>query len=121
VQNGWEAIEELGHEKLDWLRRFAPFRHGVPSHDCIANVVSRLSAKGFQACLRSWTGAIARATDGEAVAIDGKTARRSRDRRGGRPPLHMVSAWACANRLVLGQETTEEKSNEIDAIPKLLE
>lgn len=119
--DGWEAIEDFGHEKLDWLRQFAPFRNGVPSHDCIANVVSRLSPKGFQACLLSWTQAVAQVTGGEVVAVDGKTARGSRDRARGRLPLHMVSAWASTNRLVLGQEATEEKSNEITAIPKLLE
>jgi predicted transposase YbfD/YdcC len=119
--DGWEAIEDFGQEKLDWLRRFVPFRNGVPSHDCIANVVSRLSPKGFQACLLSWTGAVAHVIDGEVIAVDGKAARGSRDRKRGRGPLHMVSAWACANRLVLGQEATQAKSNEITAIPKLLE
>lgn len=118
--DGWEAIEDFGYEKLEWLRRFAPFRNGVPSHDCIANVVSRLSPKGFQACLLSWTQAVAQVTGGEIIAVDGKTGRGSRDRARGRLPLHMVSAWACTNRLVLGQEATEAKSNEITAIPKLL-
>ena len=119
--DGWEAIEEFGREKLDWLRQFAPFKNGVPSHDCIANVLSRLSPKGFQECFGSWTRAVAKATAGEVIAVDGKTARGSRDRRESRRPLHMVSAWASTNRLVLGQEATEEKSNEITAIPKLLE
>jgi predicted transposase YbfD/YdcC len=119
--DGWEAIEEFGREKLEWLRQFAPFRNGVPSHDCIANVLSRLSPKGFQECFGNWTRAVAKVTAGEVIAVDGKTARESRDRRGARRPLHMVSAWASANRLVLGQEATEEKSNEITAIPKLLE
>jgi predicted transposase YbfD/YdcC len=117
---GWEAIEEFGKEKLDWLRRFAPFGNGVPSHDCIANVMSRLSVKGFQECFMSWTGAAMEATGGEVIAVDGKTARGSHDRKRGRKALHMVSAWASTNRLVLGQEATEEKSNEITAIPKLL-
>jgi predicted transposase YbfD/YdcC len=119
--DGWEAIEEFGREKLDWLRRFAPFANGVPSHDCIANVVSRLTPKGFGECFRRWTQAVASASGGQVVAVDGKSARGSRDRRLGRSALHMVSAWACRNRLVLGQEATDEKSNEITAIPKLLE
>jgi predicted transposase YbfD/YdcC len=119
--DGWEAIEDFGREKLEWLRRFAPFKNGVPSHDCIANVLARLSPKGFQECFRTWTQAVAKATGGEVIAVDGKTARGSRDRKRSRQPLHMVSAWASANRLVLGQEATEEKSNEITAIPKLLE
>jgi predicted transposase YbfD/YdcC len=93
----------------------------VPSHDCIANVLARLSPKGFQECFRTWTQAVAKATGGEVIAVDGKTARGSRDRKRARQPLHMVSAWASANRLGLGQEATEEKSNEITAIPKLLE
>lgn len=118
--DGWEAIEEFGREKLDWLRQFAPFANGVPSHDCIANVISRLSVTGFQTCFRQWTRAAMQAVGGEVLAIDGKTARGSRDRRRGRQALHMVSAWASATRLVLGQEATAEKSNEITAIPKLL-
>ena len=119
--DGWEAIEDFGREKLEWLRRFALFENGVPSHDCVANVISRLTPKGFGDCFRSWTQAVAGTTGGEIIAVDGKSARASRDRRRGRLPLHMVSAWACRNRLVLGQEATEEKSNEITAIPKLLE
>jgi predicted transposase YbfD/YdcC len=119
--DGSEAIEGFGREKLEWLRRFALFANGVPSHDGIANVISRLTPKGFGACLRSWTQAVAGATGGEIIAVDGNSARGSRDRRRGRSPLHMVSAWACRNRLVLGQEATEEKSNEITAIPTLLE
>ena len=118
--DGWEGIEEFGQEKLDWLRKFAPFANGVPSHDCIANVMSRLSPKGFQECFRSWTGAVSEATQGEVIAIDGKSARGSHDRKRSRKALHMVSAWAGTNRLVLAQEATEEKSNEITAIPNLL-
>jgi hypothetical protein len=68
----------------------------------------------------SWAQAVTKETGGEVVAIDGKTAKGSRDRKHNRNPLHMVSAWACHNRLVLGQEATQEKSNEITAIPKLL-
>ncbi|MBP6807506.1 MAG: ISAs1 family transposase, partial [Chromatiaceae bacterium] len=81
----------------------------------------RLTPQGFGACFRRWTPAVAGATGGEIMAVDGKTARGSQDRARGRRPLHRVSAWACRNRLVLGQEATEEKSNEITAIPKLLE
>jgi predicted transposase YbfD/YdcC len=119
--DGWEAIELFGKSKLDWLRKFAPFADGIPSHDCIAYVISGLSPKAFQACFASWTRAASEATGGELVAVDGKTARGSRDRRRGKSALHMVSAWGCRNRLVLGQEATAEKSNEITAIPKLLE
>jgi predicted transposase YbfD/YdcC len=119
--DGWEAIEAFGKDKLAWLRQVAAFANGVPSHDCIANVISRLSVKGFQACFLSWTQAVMAATGGEVIAVDGKTAMGSQDRKRGRKALHMLSAWASANRLVLGQEATPEKSNEITAIPKLLE
>jgi predicted transposase YbfD/YdcC len=119
--DGWEAIEQFGQAKLDWLRRFAPFSEGIPSHDCIAYVISGLSPKAFQECFVSWTRAVSEATGGELIAVDGKTARGSRDRRRGKSALHRVSAWGCRNRLVLGQEATAEKSNEITAIPKLLE
>ena len=106
--------------KLDWLRRFIPLKNGVPSHDCIAYVISRLSPEGFRRCFMRWTEGVREKTAGEVIAVDGKTARGSRDRAKNRNPLHRVSAWADANRRVLGQEATEEKSNEITAIPKLL-
>ena len=118
--DGWEAIEDFGKTKLDWLRQFVPLKNGIPSHDCIAYVLSRLSPTGFRQCFMDWTQAVRQQTGGEIIAVDGKTARGSRDRKNNRSPLHMVSAWACQNRLVLGQEATEEKSNEITAIPKLL-
>jgi predicted transposase YbfD/YdcC len=118
---GWEAIAEFGQAKLEWLRRFVPLKNGVPSHDCIAYVISRLSPKDFQGCFIRWVEDVRDETQGEIIAVDGKTARGSHDRKNGKGPLHMVSAWATANRLVLGQEATEEKSNEITAIPKLLE
>ena len=84
--NGWEAIEDFGHEKLDWLRQFAPFENGMPSDDGMANVIARLSPKGFQTCLLSWTQSVAEVADGEVIAVDGKTARGSRDRRRGVSP-----------------------------------
>lgn len=118
---GWQGIVDFGHEKLDWLRRFVPLTNGVPSHDCIAYVFARLSPEGFRSCFMAWVEGVREKTAGEVIAIDGKTSRGSKDRRRGQSPLHLVSAWACANRLVLGQEATAEKSNEITAIPKLLE
>lgn len=117
---GWEAIAEFGRCKLDWLRQFIPLKNGVPSPDCLAYVMQRLSPQAFQRCFQTWTEGVVEATGGQVVAIDGKTLRGSRDRRRGRGPLHLVSAWAAHNRLVLGQEATEEKSNEITAIPNLL-
>ena len=118
--DGWEAIEQFGKGKLGWLRQYIALKIGVPSHDCIAYVLSRVSPQKFRECFMSWAQAVTKETRGEVVAIDGKTAKGSRDRKHNRNPLHMVSAWACHNRLVLGQEVTQEKSNEITAIPKLL-
>ena len=117
---GWEDIAAFGHSKLEWLRRFIPLKNGVPSHDCIAYVISRLSPKNFSECFMKWAEDVREKTHGEVIAVDGKTACGSQKRKHGKNPLHMVSAWATANRLVLGQEATEEKSNEITAIPKLL-
>lgn len=118
--NGWEAIEEFGHEKLGWLRQYVPLKNGVPSHDCINYVLARLSVEGFRECFLSWTRSVMDKCPGEIIALDGKTARGSRDRKNDRNPLHMVSARACEQRLVLGQEATDDKSNEITALPKLL-
>lgn len=118
--DGWEAIEQFGKEKLNWLRRYVPLVNGVPSHDCIAYVLSRVSPHRFRESFMNWTQTVTQETGGEVIAIDGKTAKGSRDRKNHRNPLHMVSAWACNNRLVLGQQATDEKSNEITAIPKLL-
>lgn len=118
---GWKDIATFGRIKLDWLRRFLPYENGIPSEDCIAWVMAGLSPKAFQECFAAWMQSVAQLTEGEIVAIDGKTLRRSYDRRNGRGAIHMVSAWADANRLSLGQVATEEKSNEITAIPKLLD
>lgn len=118
---GWEAIEEYGHAKLEWLRKFISLEHGIPTHDTIARVLSRVSAKGLQQCFMNWVAAVHEVTAGQVVAMDGKTVRRSYDRAARKSAIHMVSAWGSANGLVLGQIKTEEKSNEITAIPKLLE
>lgn len=118
---GWKDIAEFGRNKLNWLRKFLKFRNGIPSEDCIAWVMAKLSPKAFQKCFVDWAQSIAELTDGEVVNIDGKTLRRSYDRRNNRSAIHMVSAWASTNLISLGQVATEEKSNEITAIPKLLE
>ena len=119
--DGWEAIEDFGKEKEDWLRQYIALENGIPSHDCIAYTLRKISPSGFRDCFMNWVNAVKEETDGEIIAVDGKTARGSRDRRKNRKPLHMVSAWACRNRLVLAQEASSEKSNEITAIPKLLD
>ncbi len=118
--DGWEAIEDFGKEKEDWLRQYIPLENGIPSHDCIAYTLRKISPSGFRQCFMNWVNSVKKHTAGEVIAVDGKTARGSRDRKNNRQPLHMVSAWACSNRLVLAQEATDEKSNEITAIPKLL-
>jgi hypothetical protein len=89
---GWEDIEEFGHEKEQWLQKFIPLKNGIPSHDCIAYVISRLSVKGFQACFISWTQAVTEKIGGQVISVDGKTARGSKDSKNNRSPLHMVSA-----------------------------
>jgi|TARA_B100001964_G_scaffold197823_1_gene223087 predicted transposase YbfD/YdcC len=118
--DGWESIEDFGHSKLEWLRQFLDYKNGIPKHDTIARVISCLSATGLQRCFIDWVQDIAKITDGEVIAIDGKTARRSHDKKSRKAAIHMVSAWACQNGVVLGQHKTEDKSNEITAIPKLL-
>jgi predicted transposase YbfD/YdcC len=121
--SGMEDFVEIrlwGGERLDFLRRFLPFERGLPSHDTLNDVINALDPDLFKACFSSWVDAL-RDGDPEIIAIDGKTSRRSHARGRGREPLHMVSAWATRQRLVLGQEATDAKSNEITAIPLLLE
>ena len=118
---GWSDIEEFGLAKLKWLRRYVPLANGVAVDDTIARIISALSVSGFQECFMSWMEDAVKLSGGEIIAVDGKTQRRSHDRKRGLKALHMVSAWASRNGVVLGQVKTEEKSNEITAIPVLLE
>lgn len=113
-------IRMWGEQRLDFLRRFYPFERGLPSHDTLNDIVNALDPQLFQACFTRWVEGL-RDDLPEVVAIDGKTSRRTHDRGKGRAPLHMVSAWAARQRLVLGQEAVDVKSNEIVAIPLLLE
>ena len=113
-------VVRWGRSKLEFLRRFLPFAHGVPSHDTLCDVVSALDPELFRGAFAAWVEDL-RESEPDIVAIDGKTSRRSHDRAKGRGPLHLVSAWASRQRLVLGQQATAEKSNEITAIPLLLE
>lgn len=117
----WESIEEWGKERLAWLRQFVGFENGIPSHDTISRVLAALDSKAFQACFIKWMGTLCPSLEGQIVAIDGKTARGSHQRRHGRQAIHMVSAFVCGHGLTLGQVKTEEKSNEITAIPELIE
>ena len=111
-------IARWGRRKLAFLRRLLPFARGVPSHDTLNDVMNALPAGLFAETFTAWVAGL-RESEPDIVAIDGKTSRRARAR--GRHPLHLVSAWASRQRLVLGQEAVEEKSNEINAIPLLLE
>jgi predicted transposase YbfD/YdcC len=117
---GWEAIETFGEEKLEWLRKYFLFANGGPSHDCIRMVMISLSPKALQGCFARWMQAMVEVANGEVVAIDGQTLRRSFDRAEGLGAIHRVSAWAKRNGVSLGQVKTDEKSNEITAIPALL-
>jgi len=113
-------IARFGTKKLELLRRFLPFGDGTPAHDHLGDIFATLDAETFQRCFVAWVAARTGAA-GDVIAIDGKTSRRSRDRKGGKAAIHMVSAFAARQRLVLGQVKVAEKSNEIVAIPKLLE
>lgn len=118
-------IARFGGKKLALLRRFRRFRDGTPSHDQLGAIFASLDAEAFQRCFVGWVVALTQAPADDiardVVAIDGKTARRSGHKRSGRAPIHMVSAFAARQRLVLGQVKVAEKSNEIVAIPKLLD
>jgi predicted transposase YbfD/YdcC len=113
-------ISLWGTEHQSFLRRFLPFHHGTPSHDTLCEVIAALDPALFKACFLAWVEQL-RAREPEVIAVDGKTSRRSHARTKGRGPLHTVSAWATRQRLVLGQEAVAAKSNEITAIPLLLQ
>lgn len=116
----WVAVETFGRARESWLRGFLRLPHGIPSHDTFRRVFAALDPEAFQQCFVNWMQVISQLTAGEIVALDGKRLRRSHDGRLGKAAIHMVSAWASSNRLVLGQLKTDEKSNEITAIPELL-
>lgn len=118
--NHWTEIEEFGHAKEEWLRKFLRLPNGIPSHDTFGEVFAAISPEAFERCFQSWTASVAGMIAG-VVAIDGKTLRGSADPAKGKAPLHMVSAWAADNGVVFGQLAVSDKSNEITAIPALLE
>jgi len=115
----WEAIAEWGNARLDWLRQFVALENGMPSHDTLGRVFAALDSVKFEECFVRWMSVLCPSLEGEIVAIDGKTARGSRER--GQAALHMVSAFVCGRGLTLGQWKTDEKSNEITAVPALIE
>ena len=116
----WSGIEEYGQAKEEWLQQFLELPHGIPSHDTFGRVFSWLDPGAFEQSFLDWVQAVMKITEGQVIAIDGKTLRRSHDHANGKEAIHMVSAWAEKNRLVLGQVKVDEKSNEITAIPELL-
>lgn len=116
----WADIERFGNDRLAWLRTFLRLEGGVPSHDTFGRVFALLDPAGLVACIQQWLDDLGREI-GKHIAIDGKTLRGSGDKAAGRNPLHLVSAWASEARLTLGQVAVDSKSNEITAIPLLLE
>lgn len=119
--DSWVEIEEFAKSRISWFRRFLPLKYGVPSHDTLGRVFSILRADEFAEFMVSWSQHLREITAGQVVAIDGKTLRHSFDKASGRKSLHVVSAWASDNGIALGQVATSEKSNEITAIPQLLQ
>ena len=118
--DGWTSIALYGQKKLEVLRRFLPFENGTPSHDQLGILFSRLDMEEFQSCFISWVASLNETLEG-VVAVDGKTLRRSFDINSNQSAIHMVSTWVCGQKLVLGQRKVDDKSNEIAAIPELLE
>jgi predicted transposase YbfD/YdcC len=118
--NGWNEIEDYAHSKHAWFKSFLTLPGGIPSHDTFNRVFSALDPEELEKGFVAWVASIAKLTTGEVVAIDGKALRGTQES-GKKAIVHMVSAWANTNCLVLGQRRVEEKSNEITAIPKLLD
>lgn len=116
----WKQMSEFGHSKEDFLKTFLTLPNGIPSKDTIRRVFTAIDSNVFEQCFIQWVNSIADLTNGQVIAIDGKTLRGAKAN-GKKSPIHMVSAWACENNLVLGQVRTSEKSNEITAIPELLD
>lgn len=115
------SIAAWGNEHREWLSKHLDLTQGIPSHDRFNSILARLKPAEFETCLLNWITTLHEVTGGQVIAIDGKTLRRSFDIASGKAAIHMVSAWATANHITLGQVVVDAKSNEITAIPKLLE
>ncbi len=119
--DGWEDIARFGQCKRKWFKTFLELSHGIPSHDTFGRVFGRLNPTAFEACFRAWIDVLSRDSGGQLVAIDGKTLRGSFDTSARQAAIHMISAWCRGNQTVLGQLVCADKSNEITALPKLVE
>ena len=119
--NGWVDVERFGIAKIDWFKKFLVLEHGIPSHDTFGRVFALLDTDEFLTCLQNWIQTLHLVMKGEGVAIDGKTLRHSFDNATGIGALHVVNAWATGLHICLGQVAVDHKSNEITAVPKLLE
>jgi predicted transposase YbfD/YdcC len=117
----WDEIEEFGNAKAEWFGHVLDLPHGIPSHDTFNRVFAALDPHQFRACFAAWMQGVAQVLPTEVIALDGKTLRRSHDRLNGREAIHLISAWASRNQLVLAQERVETKANEITAVPQLLQ
>lgn len=119
--NDWTSIESFGKKQLKWLRKFLPYKNGTPSHDILGELFANIDSEKFCECFLAWVNSILEINDGEVIAIDGKRIRGSYDSGAAKAAIHMVSAFATGSGICLGQVATEEKSNEITAIPMLLD
>lgn len=118
--DSWVGIETFGKAKEKWLRKFLELPNGIPSHDSFGRIFTQIDAEAFQTSFIRWVEGVFTVTQGQVVAIDGKTIRGSHDKELGKKAIHLVSAWASENGIVLGQRKVDDKSNEITAIPELL-
>jgi len=119
--DSWSDIELFGKNKQAWLKKFLELPNGIPSHDTFGRVFALINPEEFRRCFTEWVQAINQLTQGQVIAVDGKQLRGSADAASGREAINLVSAWATANQLVLGQVKVDENSNEITAIPQLLQ
>jgi len=118
--DNWVEVENFGRQKQVWLQTFLELSNGIPSHDTFGRVFGLVNPEEFQRSFLEWVQAVNQLTQGQVIAIDGKQLRGSHNRSSGKRAIYMVSAWAAANHLVLGQQKVNDKSNEITAIPELL-
>lgn len=118
--DNWTSISKFGKTKIDWLRKHYPYQNGTPSHDILGDLFARIDHDAFSCCFTDWVASISTHTNGEVIAIDGKTICNSDDKASNKSAIHVVSAYASANHLCLGQQAIDQKSNEITAIPELL-